>query len=126
MRPDGLVVNVSVNGSPAPNGTSVTLEVNPAAAAGESPVRALHRGRRGQCHPERGQQRGRISPVPGQGIGGPARNNTATDTVTYYVRPHPGAGAGACTYFSSTGTSSPGTRSPPSNQLPGCQNHRHL
>ena len=35
---DGLVVNVSVNGSPAPNGTSVTLEVNPAAAATVAPV----------------------------------------------------------------------------------------
>ena len=35
---DALVVNVSVDRSPAPNGTSVTLEVNPAAAATVAPV----------------------------------------------------------------------------------------
>ena len=35
---DGLVVNVAVNGSPAPNGTSVTLEVNPADAATVAPT----------------------------------------------------------------------------------------
>lgn len=35
---DGLLVNVLVNNSPAPNGTSVTLEVNPAAAATVAPV----------------------------------------------------------------------------------------
>ena len=35
---DGLLVNVLVNNSPAPNGTSVTLELNPAAAATVAPV----------------------------------------------------------------------------------------
>jgi hypothetical protein len=35
---DALVVNVSVDRSPAPNGTNVTLEVNPAAAATVAPV----------------------------------------------------------------------------------------
>lgn len=106
---DGLVVNVAVNGSPAPNGTSVTLEVNPADAATVAPVAPTTVG---------GVARATLS------VGGSlptsatfqvkasavSQSNTATDTVTYYVRPTPkDLQVLVPAYFSGTGTSSPWT-----------------
>ena len=102
---DGLVVNVSVNGSPAPNGTSVTLEVNPAAAATVAPVAPSTVG---------GAALATLSVVSSVAASATFQvkasavslSNTATDTVTYYVRPTPKSlQVLAPAYFSSTDTS---------------------
>ncbi len=104
---DGLVVNVAVNGSPAPNGTSVTLEVNPAAAATVAPVAPTTVGgvaratlSVGSSLPTSATFQVKASAV--------SQSNTATDTVTYYVRPTPkDLQVLVPAYFSGTGTSSP-------------------
>ena len=93
---DGLVVNVSVNGSPAPNGNQRHAGSEPAAAATVAPVAPLHRGRRGRATLSVG------SSVPHQPRSRSRHRRSARaippDTVTYYVRPTPKipAGAGAC------------------------------
>lgn len=106
---DALQVNVSLNGNPAPNGTNVTLEVNPAAAATVAPVAPSTVG-------------GVASATLSVGASVPAsatfqvkasavsQSNTATDTVSYYVRPAPKAlQLLVPAYFSSTGSPSPWT-----------------
>ena len=104
---DGLVVNVSVNGSPAPNGTSVTLEVNPAAAATVAPVAPSTVGGVASATLSVGSSVAASATfqVKASAV---SQSNTATDTVTYYVRPTPKAlQVLVPAYFSSTGTSSP-------------------
>ena len=104
---DALVVNVSVDRSPAPNGTSVTLEVNPAAAATVAPVAPSTVGGVASATLSVGSSVAASTPfqVKASAV---SLSNTATDTVTYYVRPTPkDLQVLVPAYFSGTGTSSP-------------------
>lgn len=104
---DGLLVNVLVNNSPAANGTSVTLEVNPAAAATVAPVAPSTVGGVASATLSVGSSVAASATfqVKASAV---SQSNTATDAVSYYVRPTPKALQVLMpAYFSSTGTSSP-------------------
>ena len=98
---------MSVDRSPAPNGTSVTLEVNPAAAATVAPVAPSTVGGVASATLSVGSSVAASATfqVKASAV---SQSNTATDAVSYYVRPTPKAlQVLVPAYFSSTGTSSP-------------------
>lgn len=103
---ESLSVNVLVNGSQAPNGTVATFSVNPASAAALAPVAPTTVG--GVANTTL-----TVSSLPPTATFQVAATstssaNTATDSLTYYVRPaHKPLQVLVPAYFSATGTTSP-------------------
>lgn len=101
-----LSVNVAVNGSLAPNGTVATFTVSPSSAAALAPVAPSTVG--GVANTTL-----TVSSLPPTATFQVAATaissaNTATDSLTYYVRPaHKPLQVLVPAYFSATGTSSP-------------------
>ena len=101
-----LSVNVTVNGSQAPNGTTTTFTVSPASAATLAPVAPTTVGGVASTTLT-------VSSLPPTATfqttaTAVSSSNTATDSLTYYVRPaHKPLQVLVPAYFSATGTTSP-------------------
>ncbi|RQO79987.1 spherulation-specific family 4 protein [Acidovorax sp. FJL06] len=101
-----LSVNVSVNGSQAPNGTAATFTLNPASAGTLAPVAPTTVGGVASTTLTVSS----LPPTATFQIAATAisSSNTATDTITYYVRPaHKPLQVLVPAYFTATGTTSP-------------------
>ena len=103
---EGLAVNVTVNGSPAPNGTTATFTVTNAigtlAPVAPTTVAGVARTTLSVV--------GGLPPTSTFQVTATATSsaNTASDSLTYYVRPtHDKLQVLVPAYFSATGTSSP-------------------
>ena len=101
-----LSVNVTVNGNQAPNGTTTTFTVSPASAATLAPVAPTTVGGVASTTLT-------VSSLPPTATfqttaTAVSSANTATDSLTYYVRPaHKPLEVLVPAYFSATGTTSP-------------------
>lgn len=101
-----LSANVMVNGSPAPNGTSVSLTVTPAGAVTLAPVAPTTVSGVAATTMT-------VSSLPPSATfqvtaTATSSANTASDNLTYYVRPaHTNLEVLVPAYFTATGTSSP-------------------
>lgn len=103
---ESLSINVLVNGSQAPNGTVATFTVNPTSAAALAPVAPTTVG--GVANTTLTVSS--LPPTATFQVAATATSsaNTATDSLTYYVRPsHKPLQVLVPAYFSATGTTSP-------------------